>query len=195
MEIVRKYPKGFHKQTWLKPNPSEVKIRIVRDVLDSNPYNGLDYTHESETVAGPVLDTQYTRLKTMREKVDAQLKVAEKIRAVDEREVAELVLNAHFLKDTYGNLRTFSRQHFRCVKCNQNYRRIPLNGKCGKCGGKLILTVSQGNITKYINISKEIAVKYHLSDYIKQRLMLIENEVTSLFTNDLSKQASLAEYM
>ncbi|MBM3309229.1 MAG: DNA polymerase II large subunit [Candidatus Altiarchaeales archaeon] len=195
MEIVRKYPQGFLKQTWERPNPSEVKIKIVRDILDSNPYSGLEYTHKSEAVAGPVLDTQYTQLKTMKEKVDAQLKVAEKIRAVDEREVAELVLNAHFLKDTYGNLRTFSRQHFRCVKCNQNYRRMPLNGKCGKCGGKLILTVSQGNISKYIEISKEIAEKYHLSDYIKQRLMLIENELISLFTNDLSKQASLAEYM
>ncbi|MFH1125506.1 MAG: DNA polymerase II large subunit [Candidatus Altiarchaeota archaeon] len=195
MEIVKEYPDDFYPKTWLRANPSEVHVRIVRDVLDSDPYTGLEYTHESSTVVGPVLETQYTKLKTMKEKVDAQLAVAEKIRAVDEREVAELVLNAHFLKDSYGNLRTFTRQHFRCVKCNESYRRVPLNGKCGKCGGKLILTVSEGNISKYIEISKNIADKYHLSDYIKQRLMLIEEELTSLFTNDLSKQSSLSEYM
>lgn len=195
MEIINEYPDDFYSKTWLRLNPSEVKIKTVKDILDSNPYTGLEYTHESDNVVGPVVETQYTKLKTMKEKVDAQLKVAEKIRAVDEREVAELVLNAHFLKDAYGNLRTFSRQHIRCVKCNESYRRVPLNGKCNKCGGKLILTVSEGNIRKYIEISKELAEKYSLSDYIKQRLMLIENDLTSLFTNDLSKQSSLAEYM
>ena len=195
MEIERSYPEGFYKKTWEGKNPSEVKVKIVKDVLNSNPYSGIQYTHESESIAGPVLETQYTKLNTMKEKVDAQLKVAELIRAVDEREVAELVLNAHFLKDTYGNLRTFSRQHFRCVKCNQSYRRVPLNGKCGKCGGKLILTVTEGNISKYIEISMNIAIKYKLSDYIKQRLKLIEMDLSSLFTNDLNKQSSLAEYM
>jgi DNA polymerase II large subunit len=195
MEIVRKYPDYFYDKTWERANPSQVKVKTVMDVLDADPYVHLEYTHESENIAGPVLETQYTKLKTMREKVEAQLKVAEKIRAVDEREVAELVLNAHFLKDSYGNLRTFTRQHFRCVKCNESYRRVPLNGKCGKCGGKLILTVSEGNIRKYIEISKEIAEKYKLSDYIKQRLMLIENDLASLFINDLKKQSSLAEYM
>ncbi|MDD5111306.1 MAG: DNA polymerase II large subunit [Candidatus Altiarchaeota archaeon] len=195
MEIVREYPDDFYAKTWAGVNPSEAKVKIVRDVLDDNPYMDLEYTHESESVEGPVLQSRYTTLKTMKEKVDAQLHVAEQIRAVNEREVAELVLNAHFLKDTYGNLRTFTRQHFRCVKCNESYRRVPLNGKCGKCGGKLILTVSEGNIRKYIEVSKDIAEKYHLSDYIKQRLRLIEKELESLFTNDLNKQSSLAEYM
>jgi len=195
MEIVREYPDDFYEKTWLRANPSEAKVKIVRDVLEGNPYSGLEFTHESDTVEGPVLETQYTKLKTMNEKVEAQLKVAEKIRAVDDKEVAELVLNAHFLKDAYGNLRAFSRQHFRCVKCNQSYRRVPLDGKCGKCGGKLLLTVTEGNIRKYIEVSKQIAEKYGLSDYIKQRLMLIENDLSSLFTNDLKKQSSLAEYM
>jgi DNA polymerase II large subunit len=195
MEIVREYPDGFYEKTWQRLNPSEVKVKIVRDILEENPYIGLEFTHESDAVAGPVLESQYVKLKTMNEKVAAQLAVAEKIRAVDEREVAELVLNAHFLKDSYGNLRTFSRQHFRCVKCNESHRRVPLNGKCKECGGKLILTVSKGNIEKYIDVSKEIAEKYGLSDYIKQRLMLIERDMASLFTNDLNKQSSLADYM
>ena len=67
--------------------------------------------------------------------------MAEKVRAINEKEVAELVINSHLLRDTYGNLRTFAKQKFRCVKCNKSYRRIPLVGKCTQCGGKLLLTV------------------------------------------------------
>ena len=99
------------------------------------------------------------------------------------------------MRDTYGNLRAFAKQHFRCVACNENYRRVPLAGKCTKCGGKLILTVSEGNILKYLDTSMELAEKYGLSDYLKQRLSLVKKEVDSLFTNELKKQVSLSDYM
>ncbi|HDI73218.1 MAG TPA: DNA polymerase II large subunit [Candidatus Altiarchaeales archaeon] len=195
MEIVSHYPLEFYEATWKQKSPSDVNVRIVNDVLDKDPYSGLKFTHDTYNITGPVTETRYVKLSTMKEKVDAQLKVAEKIRAIDEREVAELVIDSHFLRDTYGNLRAFSRQRFRCVKCNASYRRVPLIGKCTKCGGKLLLTVSEGSIRKYMDISMDLSEKYNVSDYLKQRLLLLKKEIDSLFTNDLSKQVGLSDFM
>jgi len=197
MEIGTGYPIEFYEKTQTYASPSDVKeyVKTVGDILDTNPYSGIKFTHDTTDINGPVTESRYVSLKTMEEKVDAQLAIAKKIRAVDENEVAELVINSHFLRDTYGNLRAFSRQRFRCVKCNANYRRVPLIGKCTKCGGKLLLTVSEGNIRKYLETSIKLADKYGLPDYLKQRLSLLGREINSLFTNELSKQVSLSDFM
>ncbi len=195
IEIVDKYPVEFYEKTWEFTNPSEVKVKTVADVLDCDPYSNLLFTHSTTDITGPVIKSRYLELDNMNDKVKAQVGVAEKIRAIDASKVAELVINSHFLRDTYGNLRAFSRQKFRCVNCNASYRRIPLVGKCTKCGGKLLLTVTQGSIEKYLGTSIELAEKYNCSDYMKQRLMLLRKEIDSLFINDLSKQMALAEFM
>ncbi|MFH1403179.1 MAG: DNA polymerase II large subunit [Candidatus Altiarchaeota archaeon] len=195
MEVVGCFSREFYEATLRNVNPSEVKVKIVKNMLKTDPYRGLDFTHDTGDVNGPVHVSRYVSLGTMEEKMKAQLAVAEKIRAIDEKEVAEIVINSHFMRDTYGNLRAFSRQHFRCVKCNENYRRVPLVGKCVKCGGRLLLTVSEGNIVKYLDMSIKMAEKYGLSNYLKQRLYLIKKQTESLFTNELAKQASLAEFM
>lgn len=46
----------------------------------------------------------------MEEKVDSQLSLAKKIRAVDHKDTAERVLVSHFLPDIAGNVRAFLRQ-------------------------------------------------------------------------------------
>src|SRR5208337_5428631 len=99
--------------------------------------------------AGP-LESAYTQLKTMAEKLEAELDLAEKIRAVDADDVAERVLNTHFIRDLMGNLTAFSRQKFRCTKCNTSYRRMPLAGKCSRCNGNIIATVHEGSVKKYL---------------------------------------------
>jgi DNA polymerase II large subunit len=195
METVSSYGSAFYEKTLLGVNPSEVDVPTVSKILETTPYTGILFTHDTGDVTGPVTKSRYVTLNSMPEKIEAQLAVAEKIRAIDEKEVAEIVINSHFLRDTYGNLRAFSRQHFRCVKCNENYRRVPLSGKCNACGGKLLLTVSQGNITKYLGMSQNLAEKYHLSDYLKSRLKLLRKDVESLTVNDLDKQVSLADFM
>ena len=53
----------------------------------------------------------------MIDKMETQLELARIIRAVDERDVAERVINTHFLPDLIGDMRAFSRQKVRCVKC------------------------------------------------------------------------------
>ena len=65
---------------------------------------------------------------------------------------------------------------------------------CAKCGGKLLLTVNKGGIQKYLTISKEIAQKYGLSDYLKQRLGLVEKDLALLFPSE-KNQHSLSEFM
>ena len=126
-------------------------------------------------------------LPSMREKVEAQIALAESIRAVDQRGVVEKVLSSHFLPDIMGNSRAFSKQKVRCTKCGSKYRRIPLTGKCEKCGGNLILSVSKGSVTKYLEISQELIDRYPISPYLRQRLEIQEFGIKSLFESDKSK--------
>ena len=89
-----------------------------------------------------------------------------------------------------GNVRAFSKQKVRCTKCGAKYRRVPLSGKCS-CGSNLILSVSKGSVTKYLDISKDLVNRYPIDPYIVQRLEIQEFGINSLFESDKSKQSSL----
>jgi len=130
----------------------------------------------------------------MEEKVKKQAELQEKIVAVDNKDALERLLHYHLFPDVIGNTRAFSRQKLRCVKCNKKYRRMPLSGTCD-CGGKLILTIAEGSIKKYVEISKEIIKKYELKPFLLQRITLAEEEINSLFCNKEEKQQkSLSEF-
>ena len=136
----------------------------------------------------------YKTLSSIPEKVEGQMHLAEIIRAVDKSDVARIVVEKHFIKDIKGNLRKFSRQEFRCVKCNTKYRRVPLMGKCPKCGGRIVLTVAEGTVSKYLKSSLVLAEKYNLSDYLKQSLMIINNSVKSVFGHE-KKSTNLKDFI
>ena len=106
------------------------------------------------------------------------------------------ILSTHFNPDIIGNLRRFSTQGFRCVKCNTKYRRPPLTnaGKCLSCGGKIILTVNPGGIRKYIPRALELCKQFNLDDYTIQRMELIEEYVESLTNNPKIKQHQLVDF-
>jgi len=131
----------------------------------------------------------------MMDKMNAQLNLAAKIRAVDEADVAYKVIERHFLPDILGNLRAFSKQSVRCPSCNITYRRPPLQGCCAKCGGKLTLTVHEKSVKKYLEISKEIADRYHLPPYACQRIKLVEKSIDSLFMSDKVKTTKLTDFL
>jgi DNA polymerase II large subunit len=100
------------------------------------------------------------------------------------------------MRDVTGNLKAFSTQKMRCTKCNFKYRRVPLKGACPRCGGKLGLTVHRGTIEKYIEVARDLVTRYDLGKYHEQRLMLLEDEIESLFTGeDEKKQKVLGEFM
>ncbi|MEM4710092.1 MAG: hypothetical protein QXT97_03825, partial [Candidatus Diapherotrites archaeon] len=106
----------------------------------------------------------------------------------------ERVLISHFLPDIIGNARAFAKQELRCSKCNSKYRRIPLVGKCTKCGEKLILTIAEGSVKKYLAIAKRIVKEYNLSTYLEQRIILIEREIDSVFAKEEEKQKSILQF-
>jgi DNA polymerase II large subunit len=149
MDCVWRYPLEFYEACEKYKMPWEIKIEKVGDRLgDEKQYEKLGFTHNVSSINAGVRCSAYKSLPTMMEKVRGQMELAEKIRAVDEVDVARLVIERHFIRDIKGNLRKFSMQQFRCVDCNEKYRRPPLIGKCLKCGGKIIFTISQGSIIK-----------------------------------------------
>jgi len=120
--------------------------------------------------------------------------IAEKIRAVDTGDVARLVIDKHFMRDIKGNLRKFSQQVFRCVKCNEKFRRPPLAGECSKCRGKIIFTVNEGGIIKYLEPALDLANNFDVPDYIKQNLELTKKYIESIFGKETEKQEALEKW-
>ncbi len=186
MDIARYYPLEFYEATYELKSPKELVgvIERVEDRLGKpEVYEGLKFTHDTDDMAlGPKL-SKYKQLGDMEEKVRQQLTLAEKIRAVNEHHVAETIINSHLIPDLRGNLRSFTRQEFRCVKCNTKYRRPPLSGKCPKCGGKIVLTVSKGAIEKYLPTAKLLVTNYDVLTYTRQRICLTEKDIKTLFAN------------
>ncbi|AAB99651.1 conserved hypothetical protein [Methanocaldococcus jannaschii DSM 2661] len=196
MDTMWSYPLEFYEKTLEMPSPKEVKefMETVEDRLGKpEQYEGIGYTHETSRIdLGPKV-CAYKTLGSMLEKTTSQLSVAKKIRATDERDVAEKVIQSHFIPDLIGNLRAFSRQAVRC-KCGAKYRRIPLKGKCPKCGSNLILTVSKGAVEKYMDVAEKMAEEYNVNDYIKQRLKIIKEGINSIFENEKSRQVKLSDF-
>jgi DNA polymerase II large subunit len=194
MDIVDRYPLELYEAAEQYKNPWDVKIKKLGEVLNTEKqYEGMMFTHDTDNINGSVLCSAYKILPTMMDKVNGQMEVARKIRAVDENDVARLIIERHFLRDIKGNLRKFSQQSFRCVKCNEIYRRPPLTGIC-KCGGKLVFTISEGSITKYMDPAMFLADKYNLPPYLKQTLVLLKDRIESVFGKEEAKQTGLGKW-
>jgi DNA polymerase II large subunit len=129
------------------------------------------------------------------EKMDAQLELSRKLRSVDETDVAERVIEYHFLPDIIGNLRAFSRQETRCKDCGEKYRRMPLTADCRECGGDVTLTVYEGSVNKYIDTALQVAEEYDCREYTRQRLRILDRSVESIFEDDTNKQSGIEDFM
>ncbi len=156
-------------------------------------YEGFGFTLDTDDIADAPIVSSYKTLETMKEKTAVQLDLARKIRAVDEKDVAERLINNHLIPDMLGNLKSFSSQTVRCTKCGKKYRRMPVMGHC-YCGHKLILTVHEKSVRKYLKMSKDIAEEYDVSDYIKQRIQQAERAMCSLFQNEKVKECTLLDF-
>ena len=130
----------------------------------------------------------------MEEKLKGQMVLAERIRAVDPKDVARLVVEKHLLKDIRGNLRKFSNQQFRCSKCNKKFRRPLLSGGCDDCGGNLLFTVSEGTVTKYLEPAISLAEKYAVSPYLIQVLDLTKQRIAEVFGKEKDRQEGLGRW-
>ncbi len=197
IDVMNQYPLEFYEKTLTRALPKEVRdiIELAGDRLGQDNVFSSGFTHDTQDVSvGPKI-SRYLSLGEMREKVARQLELAEKIRAVDRRDVARKVIESHFLPDLAGNLKAFSKQTVRCVSCNDKYRRAPLKGVCRKCGGKLVLTVSKGSVEKYLELTKEMIERHKLDDYLRQRIAILERSIDSVFEPEVESQVSLSDYL
>jgi DNA polymerase II large subunit len=194
MDIVQEYPLELYKAAMEYKYPWDIKIKTVNDILNTdNQYSGYFFTHDVGDINNGVKYSAYKGIPTMQEKVQGQMELAEKIRAVDEVDVARLILERHFIRDIKGNLRKFSIQRYRCVDCNQKFRRPPLLGRCG-CGGKIIFTIAEGSVVKYLEPSLQIAERYSLPPYLKQTLELTKDRIEGVFGKEKEKQEGLVKW-
>jgi DNA polymerase II large subunit len=197
IDTLARYPLDFYEAT-LKHEHSK-NLESTMDLIASRigtslQYEQFGFTHDTDDISVGPKESQYKTLKSMMDKMNLQLSLAAKIRAVDEADVAYKVIERHFLPDVLGNLRAFSKQSVRCPICNTTYRRIPLQGSCTKCGGKLTLTVHEMSVKKYLDISKKIAKKYNIPTYARQRIALVEKSIDSLFESDKIVQKKIIDF-
>jgi len=101
------------------------------------------------------------------------------------------------------------------VKCGHSYRRIPLAGSCiqeqkggivggltarreeetTRCGGNVVLTVSEGAVRKYIKVTNSIIENYGVDLYTKQRVQWLTDSADSLFGNDRVTVMTLNDFL
>ncbi len=203
IDVVWRYPLELYeaslelKNPWeVKYGPEKKKVEQLSDRLGTErQYEGYGFTHHVDNFNKGIQCSAYKILPSMEEKLFGQMEIAKKVRAVDMDDVAKLVIQKHFLRDIKGNLRKFSMQQFRCVKCNSKFRRPPLINKCSTCGGKLIFTISEGSVIKYLIPSLKLAEKYDFSPYLKQTLDMVQAQVDMIFGKEKDKQVGLGSFM
>jgi len=204
VDVGRGYPRELYEAGLVYAKAKDVEPlidRVERRLGTPQQLEGFFFTHDTSDISAGPLESTYTQLKTMAEKLEAELDLAEKIRAVDADDVAERVLNTHFIRDLMGNLSAFSKQKFRCTKCNTSYRRMPLAGKCTKfkgkgiCNGNIIPTVHEGSVKKYLEVSRAMVKKYKVSEYCRQRVEVLDLAIESTFGEEKHEQLGLADFM
>lgn len=198
VDVASTYSLEFYEEALKNVEAKEVSPLI--DLIDyrlgsMSQYEGFGYTTPASDINGGNSESSYKRFESMAEKLDCQLDLAEKIEAVEVKKVALKVLTTHFIRDIAGNLRAFTTQAFRCKSCNRRFRRLPLRGKCTKCGGALTLTVYRGGIEKYLGVAQRLIERYDLPEYYGQRIMQVKDEIHSLFEGGKPKQISLVDFV
>jgi len=195
-ELCSSYPLEMYELAEQGKHSSEIKIENVKKRLKNgeDPFSNIGFTHNTSDFNAGVVNSSYKLLPTMKDKVLNQMELVDKLRAVDTADVARLIIDRHFIRDIRGNLRKFSQQEFRCVSCNEKFRRPPLCGKCTKCGGKIIFTISEGSIIKYLEIATELANNYEVPAYTKQGLELTKLYIESIFGKEKDKQVGLKQF-
>lgn len=204
IDLRDEYPEEFFRAAshFSKPKMVEDLMDMVGKRIGSVlQYEGFGFTHDTSNIAHGPLSSAYGE-GDMEEKLEAQLALASKIRAVDATDVVARIVVHHFLPDLQGNLKAFSSQQVRCTKCNTKYRRMPLKAHCvaltpenRECGGNLVLTVHPSSVRKYLEVSKRIAQQYGVSAYLRQRLDLVDEAMSSLFSSDKVKSLKLDDFM
>lgn len=195
VDVSKEIPLALYQAAERHLHPGEVTMEQVKGRLGTDrEFSGLWFSYDTSNINAAPLCSSYKILPTMRDKVSEMMRLCGKIRAVEPSDVARLVIERHFIRDTRGNLRKFSQQGFRCAGCNEKYRRPPLTGKCLRCGGKLIFTISEGSILKYMQPALDLARTFQVSPYLLESLELTQMYIESIFGRDKEKQEALGRW-
>jgi DNA polymerase II large subunit len=199
MDIVSYYPLEFYEAGYNYESPKAVKIEKVEKRLDKEEvddrYLGYGFTHNTDDMNNTILCSSYKSVPSMLDKLDLQLGLGKKIRAVNQDSVGTYVIDKHFMKDLKGNLRKFSQQNFRCTNCNTIYRRPPLNGKCSNCNMPSVnFTISEGSVKKYLAPSFKIVDEYKVDPYVAEMVDLVNLRIESVFGKEVEKQKDLNSF-
>ncbi|MGQ9583303.1 MAG: DNA polymerase II large subunit [Thermoplasmatota archaeon] len=198
LDVGSYYPLELYEAASRNASPREVESLIDtvgRRLGTPAQYEGFCFTHESGDISDGPRESAYKTLGATNKKIEAQFSLAQRIRAVDVPDMAARVIETHLLPDIIGNLKKFSKQLTRCTKCGARYRRVPLSGQCQRCGSKLVLTVHERGVKKYIELAKAIAERHGVREYTKQRVALMEKAVESLFENGPVRKSRIEDFL
>ncbi|HTT25835.1 MAG TPA: DNA polymerase II large subunit [Thermoplasmata archaeon] len=190
LDIVDRYPLAFwHAAAAGRPSKEVEPLveTVARRVGSAHPLDGYGFTHDTSDIAGGPVLSAYREAGSMERIVERSLALTMQLRSVDIAEAVTLVLNAHFLPDLMGNLKSYATQHFRCRGCEAEYRRPPLSGRCSTvkngvpCPGEISPTVFEGAVRKYLGLSQRLAGIDGVTPYLRQRVELLEASLLTMF--------------
>jgi DNA polymerase II large subunit len=203
VDVVARYPLALYRAAAAGQSAKDVDALIEtfgKRLTIPEPLVGVAFTHDTSDIAGGPVRSAYRQSESMERIVEQSLVLTSQIRAVDVADAVTLVLNAHFLPDLMGNLKSYATQKFRCKVCNTSYRRPPLSGRCSTpaahgapCGGALTPTVFEGAVRKYLGLSQRLAATPGVTPYVRQRVQLLESSLATLFPGT-PQQATLDRF-
>ena len=108
-ELCGQYPLELYEAAELGKPSSEVKIDNVKKRLKEggDPFLNISFSHGCADINKTRVNSSYKSLPTMHDKVESQMRLCGKIRAIDIRDVSRLIIERHFIRDIRGNLRKF----------------------------------------------------------------------------------------
>jgi len=198
LESAYEYPLELYeaglqlKKPWDITSVPQLKDRIGK----ANQYDGVGFTHPVSNMNMGVRVSAYKSIPTMAEKLAGQIDLANKIRAVKVEDVAQLVIEKHFIRDIKGNLRKYTMQTFRCIACNEIHRRPPLSGRCVNCDStRLVFTIAEGTVKKYVEATMALSRYDRVPPYLRQCLALLQSRLNTVFEEEKTKQVGLQSFM
>ena len=198
IDIDNTYPLDFYRSSWNMEKTTNVidNIDLVKKRLGhTNQFFDYKFTHTTDNIMLDESHSLYSTLSTMEEKLKMQISTAKLINAVDADEVMSMVLTTHILPDIMGNLRAYSSQSFRCTKCGQKYRRMPLVGRCLECNNELLQTVTRGSVEKYVQTALNICSEFKINDYLTSRISTLQTELNLLFKQSVKDQHTIIDFI
>jgi DNA polymerase II large subunit len=191
LDVSSRYPLALYRAAAERRSPKEVDplLDLVGHRLTTDrALRGYGFSHDTGRIDGGPVRSAYRESRSMADMVERSVVLATQIRAVDVAEAVTLVLNAHFLPDVMGNLKSYATQKFRCKSCDTSYRRPPLTGRCtagrpggGRCDGELLSTVYEASVRKYLPLSERLGEVEGITPYVRQRIRILGDSLAALF--------------